>query len=128
MNHFVGLGRLTREPEVSYTQNGKVYCKFTVAIDRPFRKDRPTLLTAPPSARLARLSATTSIRVAASSSMAVCKSAATQARMAIRSKALLSWSTALTSSTARTAHLLITAAASQTWEHSRNWTTTSASK
>lgn len=41
MNHFVGLGRLTREPEVSYTQNGKVYCKFTVAIDRPFRKDQP---------------------------------------------------------------------------------------
>lgn len=40
MNHFVGLGRLTREPEVSYTQNGKVYCKFTVAIDRPFRKDQ----------------------------------------------------------------------------------------
>lgn len=41
MNHFVGLGRLTREPEVNYTQNGKVYCKFTVAIDRPFRKDQP---------------------------------------------------------------------------------------
>ena len=41
MNHFVGLGRLTREPEVSYTQNGKVYCKVTIAIDRPFRKDQP---------------------------------------------------------------------------------------
>ena len=41
MNHFVGLGRLTREPEVSYTQNGKVYCKITRASDRPLRTDQP---------------------------------------------------------------------------------------
>lgn len=41
MNHFVGLGRLTRDAEVNYTQNGKVYCKFSIAIDRPFRKDQP---------------------------------------------------------------------------------------
>lgn len=31
----VGLtGRLTRDPEVRYTQNGKVNCTFTIAVDR----------------------------------------------------------------------------------------------
>ena len=34
MNHFVGIGRLTRDPEVRYTQSGKAYAKFTLAIDR----------------------------------------------------------------------------------------------
>ena len=34
MNHFVGIGRLTRDPEVRYTQSGKAYASFTLAIDR----------------------------------------------------------------------------------------------
>ena len=34
MNHFVGIGRLTRDPEVRYTQSGKACVKFTLAIDR----------------------------------------------------------------------------------------------
>ena len=34
MNRFVGIGRLTRDPEVRYTQSGKACAKFTLAIDR----------------------------------------------------------------------------------------------
>ena len=34
MNHFVGIGRLTRDPEVRYTQSGKACAKFMLAIDR----------------------------------------------------------------------------------------------
>ena len=36
MNKIILLGRLTRDPEVRYTPNGKVVCQFTVAVDRPF--------------------------------------------------------------------------------------------
>jgi len=34
MNHFVGIGRLTREPGGRYAQSGKACAKFTLAIDR----------------------------------------------------------------------------------------------
>ena len=34
MNHFVGIGRLVRDPEVRYTQSGKACANFTLAIDR----------------------------------------------------------------------------------------------
>ena len=34
MNHFVGIGRLVRDPNVKYTQGGKAYASFTLAIDR----------------------------------------------------------------------------------------------
>ena len=34
MNHFVGIGRLTKNPNVKYTQSGKACAKFTLAIDR----------------------------------------------------------------------------------------------
>lgn len=37
MNKVVLIGRLTKDPEVRYTQNQKVVCQFTLAIDRPFR-------------------------------------------------------------------------------------------
>lgn len=30
------MGRLVRDPEVRYTQTGKVVCQFTLAVDRPF--------------------------------------------------------------------------------------------
>ncbi len=34
MNHWVGIGRLVRDPNVKYTQSGKAYASFTLAIDR----------------------------------------------------------------------------------------------
>ena len=34
MNHFTGIGRLARDPNVKYTQSGKAYASFTLAIDR----------------------------------------------------------------------------------------------
>lgn len=41
MNFFIGLGRIVRDINVQYTSGGKVYAKFTIAIDRPYRKDQP---------------------------------------------------------------------------------------
>ncbi len=37
MNKVVLIGRLTKDPEVRYTQNQKVVCQFTLAVDRPFK-------------------------------------------------------------------------------------------
>ena len=34
MSTWVGIGRLTRDPEVRYTQSGKAIASFTLAIDR----------------------------------------------------------------------------------------------
>ena len=34
MNHWAGIGRLVRDPNVKYTQSGKAYASFTLAIDR----------------------------------------------------------------------------------------------
>jgi len=34
MNTWVGIGRLVRDPEVRYTQSGKAYASFTLAIER----------------------------------------------------------------------------------------------
>lgn len=34
MNTWVGIGRLARDPNVKYTQSGKAYASFTLAIDR----------------------------------------------------------------------------------------------
>ena len=34
MNKVILMGRLTRDPEVRYTQTGKVVCQFTLAVDR----------------------------------------------------------------------------------------------
>lgn len=36
MNKIVLLGRLVRDPEVRYTQTGKVVTQVTIAVDRPF--------------------------------------------------------------------------------------------
>lgn len=36
MNKIILLGRLVRDPDVRYTQTGKVVCQFTIAVDRPF--------------------------------------------------------------------------------------------
>ena len=36
MNKIILLGRLTRDPEVRYTQTGACVAQFTLAVDRPF--------------------------------------------------------------------------------------------
>jgi single-strand DNA-binding protein len=37
LNSFVGIGRLTRDPELRYTPSGTAVCKFGLAINRSFR-------------------------------------------------------------------------------------------
>ena len=37
MNKVILMGRLTKVPEVKYTQTGKVVTQFTLAVDRPFK-------------------------------------------------------------------------------------------
>ena len=37
MNTVVLIGRLVRDPEFKYTQNGNVVTTFTLAVDRPFK-------------------------------------------------------------------------------------------
>ena len=39
MNNVTLMGRLTRDPELKYSQAGKAYCRFTVAVNRDFNKD-----------------------------------------------------------------------------------------
>ena len=36
MNKVILIGRLTKDPELRYTQTGKAVCNFTLAVDRPF--------------------------------------------------------------------------------------------
>ena len=36
LNRWVGIGRLTKDPELRYTPNGTATASFTLAIDRPF--------------------------------------------------------------------------------------------
>ena len=37
MNKVILMGRLTKEPDVKYTQTGKVVTQFTLAVDRSFK-------------------------------------------------------------------------------------------
>ena len=39
MNKWIGHGRLTKDPEIRYTQSGKAVASFTIAVDRPHRQD-----------------------------------------------------------------------------------------
>lgn len=39
MNHITLIGRLTRDPELRYTQSGKAFCTFTLAVDRRFKQN-----------------------------------------------------------------------------------------
>ena len=40
MNKVVLIGRLTKDPELRYAQgNGTAVCRFTLAVNRPFKKD-----------------------------------------------------------------------------------------
>ncbi len=38
MNKWIGKGRLTRDPEVRYTQSGKAVASFTIACNRQVKK------------------------------------------------------------------------------------------
>lgn len=40
MNNVNLIGRLTREPELKQSSNGTAYCKFTLAVNRPFDRDK----------------------------------------------------------------------------------------
>ncbi len=39
MNHVVLVGRLTKDPDVRYSPNGAAVARFTVAVDRRFKKE-----------------------------------------------------------------------------------------
>lgn len=39
MNKVIIMGRLTKQPEVRYTPNQKVYTTITLAVDRPGKKE-----------------------------------------------------------------------------------------
>ncbi len=39
MNNITLLGRLTKDPELKYTQSGKAFTKFSIAVQREFKKD-----------------------------------------------------------------------------------------
>lgn len=39
MNSIILIGRLTKDPELRYTQAGKAVCSFTLAVDRPYSGD-----------------------------------------------------------------------------------------
>lgn len=39
MNKWIGIGRLVRQPDVRYTQDGNALAKFTVAVDRRVKRD-----------------------------------------------------------------------------------------
>ena len=39
MNKVIGMGRLTRDPEVRYTQDNTAIARFTLAVDRKYKKD-----------------------------------------------------------------------------------------
>lgn len=39
LNHIIVMGRLTKDPELRTTQNGKSVASFTVAVDRDFQRD-----------------------------------------------------------------------------------------
>lgn len=39
MNSIILIGRLTKDPDLRYTQAGKAVCSFTLAVDRPYSGD-----------------------------------------------------------------------------------------
>lgn len=40
MNQFVGIGRLTRDPQLRYTTNGTPVGGFTIAVDRDYKNQQ----------------------------------------------------------------------------------------
>lgn len=45
MNKWIGIGRITKKPELNYTTNQTAVTKFTIAIDRPNRDDDADFVT-----------------------------------------------------------------------------------
>ena len=39
MNRVILIGRLTKDPEIRTTNNGQSICRFTMAVDRRFKRD-----------------------------------------------------------------------------------------
>ena len=42
MNKVELIGRLTAEPELRYTESDKAYTRFTLAVNRKYKKDDET--------------------------------------------------------------------------------------
>ena len=40
INRWIGMGRLTAQPEVKVTTSGASVCSFTIAVDRDYPKDK----------------------------------------------------------------------------------------
>lgn len=40
MNSIILIGRLTKDPDLRYTQAGKAVCSFTLAVDRPYSGEK----------------------------------------------------------------------------------------
>lgn len=40
LNRWIGMGRLTADPELRQTQNGVSVCSFTLAVGRNYQKDK----------------------------------------------------------------------------------------
>ena len=40
MNNVILIGRLTKDPELSYTQSQTALCKFTIAVDRQSKEEK----------------------------------------------------------------------------------------
>lgn len=38
LNKVIFIGRLTRDPELRFTESGAGLCQFTLAVDRPYKK------------------------------------------------------------------------------------------
>lgn len=39
MNKFIGMGRLTRDPEITTTNTGTQMARYSIAVDRKFKKE-----------------------------------------------------------------------------------------
>ena len=39
MNKWIGIGRLVRNPDLNTTQSGISVCKFTIAVNRPYKAE-----------------------------------------------------------------------------------------
>lgn len=39
MNNIMLIGRLTKDPELKYSQSGKAFCRFTLAVTREYNRD-----------------------------------------------------------------------------------------
>ena len=58
LNRWIGIGNLTKDPELRYTPNGVAVATFTVAINRPGKKDEVDFINIVAWQKLADLCAT----------------------------------------------------------------------